>query len=60
VRPSIAVLEAEHGWRFACFTWAALHIVLGLPLNLLLPGLGIPPGSDATLPQASVSVSTPA
>jgi predicted MFS family arabinose efflux permease len=25
------------GWRETCFAWAAAHIVLGLPLNLLLP-----------------------
>lgn len=25
------------GWRETCFVWAAAHIVLGLPLNLLLP-----------------------
>jgi MFS family permease len=25
------------GWRETCYAWAAAHIVLGLPLNLLLP-----------------------
>lgn len=25
------------GWRETCFAWAAAHIVLGLPLNLMLP-----------------------
>src|SRR5581483_2772776 len=25
------------GWRETCMAWAAAHIVLGLPLNLLLP-----------------------
>lgn len=25
------------GWRHTCYAWAALHIVIGLPLNLLLP-----------------------
>ena len=25
------------GWRETCFAWAAAHIVLGLPLNFLLP-----------------------
>ena len=25
------------GWRETCLAWAAAHIVLGLPLNLLLP-----------------------
>jgi MFS family permease len=27
----------EWGWRGACFGWAALHLVLGLPLNAWLP-----------------------
>ena len=35
--PLSALLEAQFGWRGACFAWAALHLVLGLPLNLLLP-----------------------
>ena len=26
------------GWRETCYAWAAAHIVIGLPLNLLLPG----------------------
>lgn len=25
------------GWRETCFAWAAAHVVLGLPLNLMLP-----------------------
>jgi predicted MFS family arabinose efflux permease len=25
------------GWRETCFAWAAAHIIIGLPLNLLLP-----------------------
>jgi predicted MFS family arabinose efflux permease len=25
------------GWRETCFAWAAAHLVLGLPLNLMLP-----------------------
>jgi MFS family permease len=30
-------LEAELGWRGACLTWAALHLLLGLPLNASIP-----------------------
>ena len=37
--PLSAFLEAQYGWRETCFVWAALHIVIGLPLNRLL----IPP-----------------
>ena len=38
--PLSAVLEVQVGWRATCFTWAALHLVLGLPLNALLPRAG--------------------
>lgn len=32
-------LDAEFGWRAACFVWSAAHLLIGLPLNrLLLPG----------------------
>ena len=29
--------DATIGWRMTCAAWACAHIVLGLPLNLLLP-----------------------
>lgn len=35
--PLSTLLEAQHGWRGACFGWAALHVFFGLPLNALLP-----------------------
>jgi MFS family permease len=34
--PITAGIEAEFGWRIACYFWAGMHIILGLPLNLLL------------------------
>jgi predicted MFS family arabinose efflux permease len=34
--PLSAFLDAEFGWRGACFAWATMHIVIGLPVNLLL------------------------
>jgi len=34
--PLSALLDAELGWRGACFAWAAMHVVIGLPINLLL------------------------
>jgi len=30
-------MELQFGWRGACFGWAALHLLLGLPLNGRLP-----------------------
>ena len=35
--PLSAWLEAAVGWRGACLAWAALHLLLGMPLNALLP-----------------------
>lgn len=44
--PATALMEAEWGWRGACFGWAALHVLLGLPLNrLLIPR--VPPPEKA-------------
>jgi MFS family permease len=49
--PLSTFLEAHFGWRGACFAWAALHLVLGLPLNALLP---------RAAPLAPATPSTPA
>jgi MFS family permease len=35
--PLSAWMEMQVGWRGACFAWAGLHLVLGLPLNAMLP-----------------------
>jgi predicted MFS family arabinose efflux permease len=35
--PLSTLFEAQWGWRGACLAWAALHLVLGLPLNASLP-----------------------
>lgn len=35
--PLSAWMEARFGWRGACNGWAVLHLLLGLPLNALLP-----------------------
>jgi MFS family permease len=40
--PVSSLLNGAFGWRDACLVWAALHLVIGLPLNLLLPGLPKP------------------
>jgi len=34
--PLSAFLDAELGWRGKCFVWAAMHVAIGLTLNLLL------------------------
>jgi len=35
--PLTTLLEVQFGWRAACLVWAALHVLLGLPLNASLP-----------------------
>ena len=38
--PLSAWMLSRYGWRGACLGWAGLHLVLGLPLNALLPRRG--------------------
>lgn len=35
--PLSAWMEVHWGWRGACLGWAALHLLVGLPLHALLP-----------------------
>ena len=51
--PLTSLLEASFGWRSACFTWAALHLLVGLPLNLSLP-------KASPLPESAVPTPEPA
>jgi predicted MFS family arabinose efflux permease len=48
--PLTAWGASELGWRETCLAWAAAHIVIGLPLNLLLPT-----SSSAAAPPADIS-----
>jgi MFS family permease len=41
--PLSAFLEANWGWRGACLTWAALNLLIGLPLNRYLIPRAPPP-----------------
>ena len=55
--PLSSFVEAHHDWRAACLAWAALHLVLGLPLNLSLPrAVDAPP---ATARSAAVESCAP-
>ena len=54
--PLSALLEAQIGWRGACFTWAALHLVIGLPLNASLPRAGPAPPPATAEPAAAPAV----
>ena len=35
--PVTTWLNIEFGWRGACLAWAAMHLLIALPLNLMLP-----------------------
>jgi MFS family permease len=50
--PISAYIEAEAGWRAACFFWAGAHLLVGLPLNLSLPRAAPAPAPPPT-PSAS-------
>jgi MFS family permease len=46
--PLTTWLDAEFGWRGACLAWAALHLLVGLPLNRFLVPNAPPPARAAT------------
>lgn len=40
--PITALMEAEMGWRAACFAWATVHVAIGLPVNrFLIPAMPV-------------------
>ncbi len=53
--PLSAWLLSRYGWRGACLGWAALHLLLGLPLNALLPR-----GGPAAQPAPAATAGSPA
>ena len=60
--PLSAWLELEWGWRATCLAWAALHLLLGLPLNWRLPAspataAPVAAHADAAQPETSSSPS---
>ncbi len=58
--PLSALLEAHVGWRGACFSWAALHLVLGMPLNAMIPRAPplVPAPAAASAPSPAASRET--
>ncbi len=62
--PLSAWMLGEHGWRGACLGWAALHLLLGLPLNALLPrhapAAGQAPAATGPAPAPATPAPAPA
>jgi len=48
--PLTTWLELQWGWRGACLAWAALHLLVALPLNWHLPNKPHAPAAAADLP----------
>lgn len=48
--PLTAWMEATWDWRGACAGWAALHLLLGLPLNAWLPRARLRPAPPVPAP----------
>ena len=64
--PLSAWMEVQWGWRGACFGWAALHVLLGVPLNAwrprtksLVEALGRPAGAHTVEPTQVPTAPTP-
>jgi MFS family permease len=45
--PLTTLLETQFGWRTTCLAWAALHLLIALPLNFSLPRTRIEPAASA-------------
>lgn len=58
--PLTAWLELEWGWRATCLAWAALHLLLGLPLNWRLPRSPVTSASTPTSEAEAAVAATPA
>ncbi|MBP6901084.1 MAG: MFS transporter [Burkholderiaceae bacterium] len=61
--PLSAWMETLWGWRGACLGWAALHLLLGLPLNASLPratGTAAPGPTPAPASTSASATATPA
>ena len=58
--PLSAWMEVQWGWRGACFGWAALHLLVGLPLNGWLPRTESTAPADTTAPQVTPSTTAQA
>jgi MFS family permease len=55
--PASAIFIDMFGWRGACLAWAALHLLIGLPINRLLVPKAIPhPPQPSHVPEGAAGV----
>jgi len=61
--PLSALLAANFGWRGACLAWAAMHLLIGLPLHRFLvpqapppPKTSIAQGDDQPVPWGAMPI----
>jgi predicted MFS family arabinose efflux permease len=59
--PLSGLMEAQIGWRSACFGWAAIHLLIALPLNVILPpgGQSAPAASTPANPETEADTKPP-
>jgi MFS family permease len=60
--PLSGLMEAAAGWRAACAGWAAINLLVALPLNLLLPAGGTAGAAtlaDTAAPAADEALPSP-
>ncbi len=57
--PLTAALEHAFGWRGACWAWAGLHLLIGLPLNAWLPKAGSAPATSTRAPTPAAGEAPP-
>lgn len=54
--PLSTFFEAQWGWRGACLAWAALHLLVGVPLNWSIPKAQVVEPPNPSLSTSKVSV----
>ena len=55
--PLTTWLNIEFGWRGACLVWAAIHLLMALPLNWVLPYVSVARAASPDAPAASQQAS---
>ena len=54
--PLTALLTEHYGWRASCFSWAALHLLVALPINVFcIPRVARAPAASDVLDDAAAS-----